>query len=56
MRLNDQGLLEEEWRPSDKHGRPPRHAYRLTNSGVELAASQALESPNIRDIAKVIPT
>jgi DNA-binding PadR family transcriptional regulator len=37
MRLHDQGFLEAEWRPSDKVGRPPRHAYRLTASGLKLA-------------------
>lgn len=41
MRLKDQGLLEAEWRQSLEPGRPPRHAYRLTTSGVALAASQA---------------
>ena len=37
MRLHDQGFLEAEWRPSAKAGRPPRHAYRLTASGIALA-------------------
>lgn len=37
MRLHDQGFLEAEWRPSATPGRPPRHAYRLTASGVALA-------------------
>ena len=37
MRLHDQGFLEAEWRPSEKPGRPPRHAYRLTASGIALA-------------------
>ncbi len=41
IRLTDQGLLESEWRPSLEPGRPPRHAYRLTSSGIALAASQA---------------
>lgn len=40
MRLNDQGLLESEWRQPLEAGRPPRHAYRLTASGAALAASQ----------------
>ncbi len=38
MRLSDQGLLESEWRPALQVGRPPRHAYRLTAMGAELAA------------------
>jgi DNA-binding PadR family transcriptional regulator len=37
MRLHDQGFLEAEWRPSAQAGRPPRHAYRLTASGIALA-------------------
>ena len=37
IRLHDQGFLEAEWRPSAKPGRPPRHAYRLTASGIALA-------------------
>jgi DNA-binding PadR family transcriptional regulator len=37
MRLHDQGFLEAEWRPSANAGRPPRHAYRLTSSGIALA-------------------
>jgi DNA-binding PadR family transcriptional regulator len=37
MRLHDRGLLEAEWRPSAQPGRPQRHAYRLTASGIALA-------------------
>lgn len=37
IRLHDQGFLEAEWRPSAKAGLPPRHAYRLTASGIALA-------------------
>lgn len=37
MRLHDQGLLEAEWHPSAQAGRPPRHAYRLTQNGIALA-------------------
>src|SRR5690348_1703017 len=36
-RLAKQGLLESEWRPSEKEGRPPRHAYRLTRAGAAFA-------------------
>src|SRR5689334_6754129 len=36
-RLKKQGLLESEWLPSELAGRPPRHAYRLTRSGVSFA-------------------
>ncbi len=41
VRLHDAGLLEAEWRPSPQPGRPPRHAYRLTASGLALARSAA---------------
>ena len=37
MRLAERGLLETRWEPSDAPGRPPRHAYRLTADGTELA-------------------
>lgn len=37
MRLEAQGLLEAQWQPSPTPGRPPRHVYRLTSSGRELA-------------------
>jgi DNA-binding PadR family transcriptional regulator len=51
MRLTDQGLLEAEWRQPLEPGRPPRHAYRLTSTGVALAAAQATEVP-----AGAVPT
>jgi DNA-binding PadR family transcriptional regulator len=41
IRLNGQGLLEAEWRPSLQAGRPPRHAYRLTSQGLSLAGAIA---------------
>ena len=37
IRLEEQGFLEAEWQPSPQRGRPPRHAYRLTSAGRELA-------------------
>jgi PadR family transcriptional regulator PadR len=37
MRLQEQGLLEAAWEPSDQPGRPPRHTYRLTGDGRVLA-------------------
>jgi DNA-binding PadR family transcriptional regulator len=43
MRLAAHGLLESEWRPSLKAGRPPRHAYRLTKDGTALARSAPAE-------------
>ncbi len=37
MRMTDQGLVEAEWHPPAQPGRPPRHAYRLTATGLALA-------------------
>jgi DNA-binding PadR family transcriptional regulator len=37
IRLCDQGHLEACWVPSTREGRPPRHAYRLTSTGLALA-------------------
>ena len=40
-RLADRGLLDATWEESPPHGRPARHLYRLTASGLELAAVPA---------------
>lgn len=37
MRMTDQQLVEAEWREPSQPGRPPRHAYRLTATGIALA-------------------
>ena len=37
IRLQGQGYLEAEWQEPIQGGRPPRHAYRLTANGVQLA-------------------
>ena len=37
IRLEAKGYLEAKWQPPAQSGRPPRHAYRLTASGVVLA-------------------
>jgi PadR family transcriptional regulator PadR len=41
MRLADRRLLETTWESDAPVGRPPRHLYRLTDSGLELAAELA---------------
>jgi len=41
LRLSDQAYLESRWCEPDKPGRPPRHAYRLTAKGRQLALEQA---------------
>ncbi|MFJ9367122.1 PadR family transcriptional regulator [Nocardia sp. NPDC101769] len=40
-RLSDGGLLETRWEDSRPAGRPPRHLYRLTAAGAEIAAESA---------------
>jgi PadR family transcriptional regulator PadR len=44
IRLAAQGHLDAEWQQPAAAGRPPRHAYRLTASGIRLAREDA-ESP-----------
>ena len=51
IRLSDQGLLEAEWRAAVQPGRPPRHAYRLTATGVALASRSASEPQGGRNLA-----
>ena len=41
MRLGDQGLLDSRWKDTAQPGRPPRHVYRLTATGVAFAREQA---------------
>lgn len=44
MRLADRGLLATSWETAAEPGRPPRHLYRLTRSGLELLAETEMES------------
>jgi DNA-binding PadR family transcriptional regulator len=37
IRLADRGLLETSWESDVPAGRPPRHLYRLTGPGLDLA-------------------
>ena len=39
-RLVERGLLDTRWEPSDQPGRPPRHLYRLSGDGQELALAR----------------
>jgi DNA-binding PadR family transcriptional regulator len=41
IRLEEQGFLEAEWQTPVASGRPPRHAYRLTAAGRQLASAEA---------------
>ncbi len=45
IRLEQGGYLEAEWQPPSMPGRPPRHAYRLTAAGLELARSNPVQAP-----------
>lgn len=37
MRLADRGFLDTTWESEVPAGRPPRHLYRLTQAGVDIA-------------------
>ena len=43
MRLADQVLLTARWEDSVIAGRPPRHLYQLTESGIKLALDRLAE-------------
>jgi len=38
--LSDEGLLDSQWQETERPGRPPRHVYRLTVTGMALACDQ----------------
>jgi PadR family transcriptional regulator PadR len=38
IRLHERGVLESSWESDPPQGRPPRHLYRLTGAGEQLAA------------------
>lgn len=44
IRLTERGLLEARWEEPASGGRPPRHLYRLTGSGRELAQQVVAET------------
>lgn len=54
MRMTDQGFVEAEWRDPAQPGRPARHAYRLTASGLALARNAAADGGRPLDL-KVFP-
>lgn len=41
IRLEAQGWLQAEWQQPVANGRPPRHAYRLTAAGRQVARAEA---------------
>jgi PadR family transcriptional regulator, regulatory protein PadR len=40
IRLAEHGWLETKWTDPDRLGVPPRHTYRLTNTGAHAAAER----------------
>jgi PadR family transcriptional regulator PadR len=44
-RLHDGGWLETQWQEATEPGRPPRHLYRLTPSGLTEAKKALLAKP-----------
>ncbi|MEO0425585.1 MAG: PadR family transcriptional regulator [Pseudomonadota bacterium] len=55
LRLEEQGYLEAQWQEATERGRPPRHAYRLTDAGVELARQNPPELPSNNALARARP-
>jgi len=51
VRLADRGLLEATWEDPLPQGRPPRHLYRLTPAGLELAAAPVPAAPPRQRVA-----
>ena len=47
VRLADRGVLEATWEEDAPQGRPPRHLYRLTSQGRELAAATAASAAGV---------
>ena len=43
IRLEEQGFLESKWQETDRPGRPPRHVYRLTQTGRVFAREHKLQ-------------
>jgi PadR family transcriptional regulator, regulatory protein PadR len=52
IRLEGQGHLEAQWQPPAEPGRPPRHVYRLTAAGRQLAR----ENPPLPNTGATAPT
>jgi len=50
MRLADRSLLATSWETGAEAGRPPRHLYRLTRSGLDLVAELKAEAAHGRRV------
>lgn len=44
IRLEGQGYLAADWQAAESPGRPPRHVYRLTPTGLQLADQYPLRA------------
>jgi PadR family transcriptional regulator len=44
MRLADRGMLETTWATEAEPGRPPRHLYRLTGTGLASLPTSSYEA------------
>ncbi|GAA3244336.1 PadR family transcriptional regulator [Dactylosporangium siamense] len=56
IRLSDRGQLEASWEADPPQGRPPRHLYRLTAAGLELASALApAANPAVTPAPRVRP-
>ncbi len=55
IRFSDQGLLDSQWRDAERPGRPPRHVYRLTAKGMELARASSRATPSLIGRRRVRP-
>src|SRR4051812_21645641 len=45
IRLHERGQLESRWESVTGQGRPPRHEYRLTATGVAFARAWTYDAP-----------
>lgn len=61
IRLADREFLETRWESAQQPGRPPRHVYRLTDSGADharerVAAAATPSAPSKSASKKAAPT
>lgn len=52
MQLADRGFLETGWENGPPPGRPPRHLYRLTGAGFQMAAELAEAERNAASLPR----
>lgn len=47
MRLDERGLLESCWLQPEKLGRPPRHGYKITATGLSVLEGHVAEQSQL---------